>query len=60
MNPSEIAALAERIELIVMSAVTEKSAIASVIEELGEIADELYDRVDMYISSLAREHFQED
>ena len=60
MNPSEIAALAERIELIVMSAVTEKSAIASVIEELGNIADELYDRVDMYISSLAREHFQED
>jgi len=60
MNPSEIAALAERIELIVMSAVTEKSAIASVIEELGEIADELYDRVDMYISSLASEHFQED
>jgi hypothetical protein len=60
MNPSEIAALAERIELIVMSAVTEKSAIASVIEELGDIADELYDRVDMYISSLAREHFQED
>ena len=60
MNPSEIAALAERIELIVMSAVTEKSAIASVIEDLSEIADELYDRVDMYISSLAREHFQED
>ena len=60
MNPSEIAALAERIELIVMSAVTEKSAIPSLLEELREIADELYDRVDTYITSLAREHFQED
>jgi hypothetical protein len=60
MNPSEIAALAERIELIVMSAVTEKAAVPSLLEDLREIADELYDRVDMYISSLAREHFQED
>jgi hypothetical protein len=60
MNPSEIAALAERIELIVMSAVAEKSAIPSLLEELREIADELYDRVDTYITSLAREHFQED
>ena len=60
MNPSEIAALAERIELIVMSAVTEKAAVPSLLEELREIADELYDRVDTYITSLAREHFQED